>query len=231
MSFTTRQYDRQNNQPNSRRRYTLEPPIHLTTNRNSTNHQEQINNKYRIKSSINKNVDNPWVKELLERDIDFSKLYQHEPPVQFLNIPKTRITDEYPLKLSTIKVNRPSRQWILQQPTNSIRNSNDFHSTQFKSRKPQRLKGDEEQSLIQQQQQNFDIHYRRSHHFSENEKNVKSNVWNLFSSQEKRNILIYILGLMLYKFGLEAFNGSIVSLATNRYDRDAYHSGGTCSYI
>ncbi|CAF5082366.1 unnamed protein product [Rotaria sp. Silwood1] len=30
---------------------------------------------------------------------------------------------------------------------------------------------------------------------------------------------------MLYKFGLETFNGSIVSLATNRYDHDAYHSG------
>jgi MFS family permease len=29
---------------------------------------------------------------------------------------------------------------------------------------------------------------------------------------------IYILGIMLYKFGLEAFNGSVVALATNRYD-------------
>lgn len=33
--------------------------------------------------------------------------------------------------------------------------------------------------------------------------------------------MIYILGIMLYKFGLEAFNGSIVALATNRYDREA----------
>ena len=29
---------------------------------------------------------------------------------------------------------------------------------------------------------------------------------------------------MLYKFGLEAFNGAIVTLATNRYDQDAYNS-------
>lgn len=42
--------------------------------------------------------------------------------------------------------------------------------------------------------------------------------WKLFSPEEKRNIAIYILGIMLYKFGLEAFNGSITALATNRYD-------------
>ncbi|KAK4163286.1 major facilitator superfamily domain-containing protein [Cladorrhinum sp. PSN259] len=39
-----------------------------------------------------------------------------------------------------------------------------------------------------------------------------------FTPQERRNIAIYILGIMVYKFGLEAFNGSIVALATNRYD-------------
>ncbi|CAF0949866.1 unnamed protein product [Didymodactylos carnosus] len=49
--------------------------------------------------------------------------------------------------------------------------------------------------------------------------------WALFSAQEKRNILIYIFGIMLYKFGLEAFNGAIITLATNRYDQDAYNSG------
>lgn len=32
---------------------------------------------------------------------------------------------------------------------------------------------------------------------------------------------IYIIGMMLYKFGLEAFSGSIITLATNRYDNDA----------
>ncbi|KAK0725861.1 major facilitator superfamily domain-containing protein [Lasiosphaeris hirsuta] len=39
-----------------------------------------------------------------------------------------------------------------------------------------------------------------------------------FSPQERRNIIIYIAGIMVYKFGLEAFNGSVVALATNRYD-------------
>ena len=43
-----------------------------------------------------------------------------------------------------------------------------------------------------------------------------------FTAQEKRNILIYIFGIMLYKFGVEAFNGAIVTLATNRYDQDAH---------
>ncbi|KAK3070648.1 hypothetical protein LTR53_010101 [Teratosphaeriaceae sp. CCFEE 6253] len=42
--------------------------------------------------------------------------------------------------------------------------------------------------------------------------------WRLFSAEEKRNIAVYIAGIMLYKFGLEAFNGSIIALATNRYD-------------
>ncbi|CAF4568579.1 unnamed protein product [Rotaria sp. Silwood2] len=49
--------------------------------------------------------------------------------------------------------------------------------------------------------------------------------WKLFSSTEKRNIMIYIIGIMLYKFGLEAFNGSIVTLATIRYEHDAIVSG------
>jgi MFS family permease len=49
--------------------------------------------------------------------------------------------------------------------------------------------------------------------------------WNLFSFEEKRNILIYIIGIMLYKFGLEAYNGSIITLATNRYDQDSYIHG------
>ncbi|KAK9357133.1 hypothetical protein V1504DRAFT_465609 [Lipomyces starkeyi] len=48
--------------------------------------------------------------------------------------------------------------------------------------------------------------------------------WRVFTPLEKRNIAIYILGIMFYKFGLEAFNGSIVALATNRYDYDAIKS-------
>jgi hypothetical protein len=49
----------------------------------------------------------------------------------------------------------------------------------------------------------------------------------LFTKDEKRNIAIYITGIMLYKFGLEAFNGSITALATNRYDQDADNAGVT----
>lgn len=33
---------------------------------------------------------------------------------------------------------------------------------------------------------------------------------------------IYIIGIMLYKFGLEAFNGSIIALAANKFDYQAY---------
>ncbi|CAF2066478.1 unnamed protein product [Rotaria magnacalcarata] len=54
-----------------------------------------------------------------------------------------------------------------------------------------------------------------------------SRIWKLHSSEEKRNIVIYIIGIMLYKFGLEAFNGSIISLAINRYDQEAFHSNST----
>ena len=50
--------------------------------------------------------------------------------------------------------------------------------------------------------------------------------WRAFTPKEKRNILIYIAGIMLYKFGLEAFNGSVIALATNRYDYDAVLSKG-----
>jgi len=42
-----------------------------------------------------------------------------------------------------------------------------------------------------------------------------------FTPQERRNIAIYIVGIMVYKFGLEAFNGSVVALATNRYDYES----------
>lgn len=42
-----------------------------------------------------------------------------------------------------------------------------------------------------------------------------------FTPQERRNIAFYIAGIMVYKFGLEAFNGSVVALATNRYDYES----------
>ncbi|ETI24339.1 hypothetical protein G647_03708 [Cladophialophora carrionii CBS 160.54] len=51
--------------------------------------------------------------------------------------------------------------------------------------------------------------------------------WIMFTPVEKRNIAIYIVGIMLYKFGLEAFNGSIVALATNKYDYEAWLTDST----
>ncbi|KAK1992137.1 hypothetical protein LX36DRAFT_589019 [Colletotrichum falcatum] len=46
-----------------------------------------------------------------------------------------------------------------------------------------------------------------------------------FSLREKTAIFFYICGIMLYKFGLEAFNGSITALATNRYDYESRTDG------
>jgi len=45
-----------------------------------------------------------------------------------------------------------------------------------------------------------------------------SEIWNTYSGIEKRNIAIYILGIMFYKLGLEFFNGSITTLATDRFN-------------
>jgi MFS family permease len=47
---------------------------------------------------------------------------------------------------------------------------------------------------------------------------VIQETWNIYTPVERRNIAVYIAGIMMYKFGLEAFNGSVIALATNRYD-------------
>jgi len=99
MSLTTRQYNKQNN---SRRRYILQPPtIHSTTIPNSNNYQQQIkrpfyskNEKYLFNSVNNENINDPWVKELLQRDIDFSKFDEkEEEEVQLLNIQLNKSND------------------------------------------------------------------------------------------------------------------------------------------
>ncbi|CAG7855231.1 SubName: Full=Uncharacterized protein {ECO:0000313/EMBL:CCA73644.1} [Serendipita indica DSM 11827] len=41
--------------------------------------------------------------------------------------------------------------------------------------------------------------------------------WNSFTPRERRNMAVYILGIMLYKLGLESFVGSIITLATDRF--------------
>lgn len=42
-------------------------------------------------------------------------------------------------------------------------------------------------------------------------------VWDSYSPTQRRNIAIYIGGIMFYKFGLEFFNGSITTLASDRF--------------
>jgi len=44
-----------------------------------------------------------------------------------------------------------------------------------------------------------------------------SEIWNSYSGDQKRNIILYIAGIMMYKLGLEFFNGSITTLATDRF--------------
>ncbi|KFZ04212.1 hypothetical protein V502_10320 [Pseudogymnoascus sp. VKM F-4520 (FW-2644)] len=51
--------------------------------------------------------------------------------------------------------------------------------------------------------------------------------WHLFTRSEKKNMMIYIAGIMVYKFGLEVFIGSFISLASNRYDYAARVGGYT----
>jgi MFS family permease len=43
-------------------------------------------------------------------------------------------------------------------------------------------------------------------------------VWRSYTTLEKRNIAFYIGGIMFYKLGLEFFNGSITTLATDRFN-------------
>lgn len=53
----------------------------------------------------------------------------------------------------------------------------------------------------------------------------------LFSPTERNDMIIYILGLMIFKFGTEAYNGSMIALAANRYDLHAEVTGdGTVTF-
>jgi hypothetical protein len=50
--------------------------------------------------------------------------------------------------------------------------------------------------------------------------------WSGYTPIERRNIAIYIVGIMFYKLGLEAFNGSITTLATDRFTSQAFRKLG-----
>jgi hypothetical protein len=41
--------------------------------------------------------------------------------------------------------------------------------------------------------------------------------WQLYTQKERRNVGIYSVGIILYRFGLEVFNGSIITLAVDLY--------------
>lgn len=41
--------------------------------------------------------------------------------------------------------------------------------------------------------------------------------WFFYKPTERRNIALYIAGIILYRFGLEIFNGSIITLALDRF--------------
>ncbi|KAF8473985.1 major facilitator superfamily domain-containing protein [Kalaharituber pfeilii] len=51
-------------------------------------------------------------------------------------------------------------------------------------------------------------------------------VWGSYTTIERRNIAIYIIGIMFYKLGLEAFNGSITTLAVDRFEDQAFRKQG-----
>ena len=42
-------------------------------------------------------------------------------------------------------------------------------------------------------------------------------IWALYKPEERRNIGIYVVGIVFYRFGLEVFNGSIITLAVDRF--------------
>ncbi|CAF1194018.1 unnamed protein product [Adineta ricciae] len=198
------------------RRYTLQPSAR------------------QVSSSSRYAGDDPWVNELLNREIDFSKLIRQRPSIEIVNprinhiayAPIRReIHHQYRLRPSTqhnsnsLNSNSTSRTWIIDQ-TNQPNKHLPKHNSHKRS-------FDEEESLVRYQRRFIPSKRDSScvHDDDDGENSENKTLWNLYSRKEKRNILIYIIGIMLYKFGLEAFNGSIVSLAANRYDRDAMQSG------
>jgi hypothetical protein len=41
--------------------------------------------------------------------------------------------------------------------------------------------------------------------------------WHSYKPDERRNIAFYVGGVLLYRFGLEVFNGAIITLAIDRF--------------
>jgi hypothetical protein len=118
---------------NSQRRYTLQPPIIQNSN-------EQVK-RSNYSESERSSIDDPWVKQLLEKEIDFSK-YDQEEEVRLLNIQNLKHFSYENNFEPRRKTRLDNRKWILQQPTNPINNSRLFISPKIEQRK--RLISDEQ---------------------------------------------------------------------------------------
>lgn len=44
-------------------------------------------------------------------------------------------------------------------------------------------------------------------------------VWSCFTPSQKHNIILYVWGIMMYKFGLEYFNGAFMTMANERFEQ------------
>lgn len=135
LSNSTRTHQFNTNKPTNRR-YILEIPDQSNNIKTSTNHVEytprqvydDYNNqnfnsdsKYNTKTFTkirHENIDDPWVKKLLETDLDFSELYQEDSSNRVLTI------SNYP------KYNSNSTPQVFSRSTNT--NQKDFQNRSFR---------------------------------------------------------------------------------------------------
>jgi hypothetical protein len=77
------------NSHHSRRRYILETPDYakrIKTSNNSQNGNKFISHRIIDHLEYNKNIDDPWVKKLLQTDFDLSTLNQQESSMEIVNL-------------------------------------------------------------------------------------------------------------------------------------------------
>jgi len=55
--------------------------------------------------------------------------------------------------------------------------------------------------------------------------------WRIFSHLELRNIIVYVSGLMLFRFGLDVFNWSIITLALDRFGSAQFEKLGALTAL
>lgn len=49
-------------------------------------------------------------------------------------------------------------------------------------------------------------------------------LWSAFTARERRDIGIYIFGIMCYKFALEYYNGAFITLANERFPTESKYT-------